>query len=215
MRTKGILFSTPMVRAILDGIKTQTRRSVKPKYCDSVFEMHQNLLCETEPPTPAVKLPDGRTRHKVRQFVPCKSRYDVGDILYVRETWLYDGINLRYVYKADEATNCAAKWKPSIHMPKSAARIFLRVTNVRCERLNDISNCDAKSEGVEATATKFGGCSVKNPGIDRCHKGCNCFNSRENFAGLWDSINAKRGYSWDSNPWVWVYEFEHIEKPTD
>jgi hypothetical protein len=202
---KPTLFSTPMVQAILDDRKRQTRRVIKPRYSDSVFEMHNGSLCETESSAPQISLGDGTVQHKVRQFVPCKPRYQSGDILYVRETWtLMEPQNNEgspfYLYRADtpdcESSPWFSKWRPSIHMPKEAARIFLRVTSVRAERLRQISYGDCCDEGMfnvhELKSISDGSTAT------------------EHYRKLWDALNAKRGYGWDTNPWVWVYGFERI-----
>lgn len=207
MAEKPILFNTLMVQAILDGRKTQTRRVVKPKYSDSVFEIFKGVLCETEPPTPPIKLENGMTQHKVRRFVECEPRYQPGDILWVRESFCPNYFDdYSPAYKADyDKTKIGdvvpeAKWKPSIHMPRAAARIFLRVTDVRAERVQDISGRDALSEGVDN--------GKSNPAM-----GVRWDNmQRMAFADLWDSLNTKRGYGWDVNPWIWVYEFERIDR---
>jgi hypothetical protein len=127
-----------------------------------------------------------------------KSPYQPGDILWVRETFL--PINNAYYYKSDnkhielEQLGICFKWRPSIHMPRDAARIFLRVMKVRVERLRDISPDDALAEGFTGYGTKDG--------------------TLDAFFEFWDSLNAKRGYGWDTNPWVWVYTFDrNIEQP--
>ena len=190
-----------MVQAILAGKKTQTRRVIKPRYDNSVFEFYKDIFCEAEPPTPSVKLPNGMMRHKVRAFVPCKQRYAVGDILWVRETWSPNIFspaarhipeNTKFVYKADAYRgnpfyDYVTQWKPSIHMPKAAARLFLRVTRVRVERIRDIVPNDVMAEGG--------------------------FYNLSQFKDLWNIINAKGGFGWEDNPWVWVYEFERVEMP--
>lgn len=170
---KPIIFSAPMVKAILDGRKTQTRRVIK------VDDAPEN------------KLP----------------RYEAGDILWVRETWLKadDG----YYYKADikvpsESENLRKtygyKWRPSIFMPREAARIFLRVTNVRVERVQEITVDDCRLEGCCCSD-----CLQTGPHSPDCK--CDTL-----FYNTWNDINAKRGYGWDTNPWVWVYEFEKFNK---
>jgi hypothetical protein len=135
-------------------------------------------------------------------------RYVADDILWVRETWQKtidpDTDDTLFVYKADnddyvdlDGEPTKVKWKPSIHMPREAARICLEVKSVRVERLQDISEEDAKAEGVqpeEELKTSY------------------CSPHREAFHRLWDSLNAKRGYGWDSNPWVWVIGFERKKK---
>lgn len=179
MKEKPIIFSTDMVRAILEGRKTQTRRVVKPQppegetvhgpqmYEPIEFDKHDNAypgkpVFGAYSETWGVKCPYGKP----------------GDRLWVRETW--NGTkNTGFYYRADPGT-CAGKWKPSIHMPRHACRMYLSIINVRIEPLQYITVGEAKAEGVK--------------------------NLRE-FAKLWDTINAKRGYSWDMNPWVWVVEF--------
>ena len=177
MAEKPILFNTEMVRAILDGRKTQTRR-----------------LCKGQPQ-------DGVTSPTALGYEPL---YKPGDILWVRETWnggrLFGQKGYGYVYAADYKGQSALGWRPSIHMPRAAARLFLRVTNVRCERLQDITNEDAVCEGIP-----------KCDGHDR--DGCDCAIAK--FAELWDSTIKKADlprYSWDANPWVWVIEFERMEE---
>ena len=190
---KPILFSTPMVQAILDGKKTQTRRVIKIDDTPENWKISiaGTSIVRAEPYD--VKLP----------------RYAAGDILWVRETWsihecvkcqagipaLGGECKCEYVYR----TNYGAtdfRWKPSIHMPKEAARIFLKVTDVRVERLQDITEEDAIAEGMSKTL------------VD----GVVFISAKGNFHVLWDSLNIKRGYGWDTNPWVWVIEFERINK---
>ncbi len=156
---KPILFNTDMVRALLANRKTATRRLVKPKYCDSVFEMYKGMLCEASPYKPPVNNEDGTTTHFVRTYAPCKAPYRPGDILYVRETFFeYNG---RFYYKADGKHDALDsliggsffKCRPSIHMPRAAARLFLRVTDVRVQQLKDITDADALSEGFYSRAS--------------------------------------------------------------
>ena len=160
---KPILFNTEMVRAILDGKKTQTRRPVK-EYIE----------------------------------------YEPGDILYVRETFtdIPETFSGNIHYRAD-FTEVGLKWfeeegwnwKPSIHMPKEAARLFVKVTDVRVERIQDI-----KEEAVWAEGFKdiFDDDVFTAAGL--------------NFKKIWDEIYKSKGYSWESNPYVWVIEFERCEK---
>ena len=198
---KPIIFSTPMVQATLreENPKTQTRRIVKPQPVGEVWKNRWGQWGDD--------YGGGSTW--------LKQRYSKGDVLYVRESWMPRGSELdtgwfdgEYAYKADYSDFDLdyikryrnAKWRPSIHMPKSAARIFLLVTDVRVEQVRQITEDDAKAEGVQ---------------IGRDNPGCgnSCVNYRTAFSLLWDSINAKRGYPWESNCWVWVYGFERIEKP--
>ena len=210
MNIKPILFNTDMVRAILANEKTQTRRIVKPNYKDDEYclrvvtnqhtgEKYLEKLDEDEDPFPNPRF----------VFSP----YEIGDILWVRETWsttdkcgLYpnwpiDGIH--YMYKADDPDCSAAKesrWYPSIHMPKQAARIFLRVKEVRVERLQSITSYGCVKEGISKDILY----ALK----ERMTKGI--------FATLWESTLKKADlpkYGWDANPLVWVIEFERCEKP--
>ncbi|MDR0936165.1 MAG: hypothetical protein LBM98_05720 [Oscillospiraceae bacterium] len=196
---KPILFSGEMVRAILVGNKTQTRRVIKPKYSNTVFEMRTDKygtrLIEIEEKTPPVDNGNGTMRHKVRMAIDVAQRFKRGDLLYVRETWVE--AEDYYFYKADSTQKMLEmlnedehKWRPSIHMPKQAARLFLRVTDVRVERLQDITVDDALSEGITFV-------SSPQHAVDQ-------------YVELWNNLNAKRGYSWDTNPWVWVYTFERV-----
>lgn len=219
---KPILFNTEMVRAILDGRKTCTRRVVKlqPKSHIAYACMGSGCGKWGYPGKDAWKywdddsfrLPDDISKDelKVKWTPPCHT----GDILYVRETWCsaYDGE--RYFYLSDKHTDREekqlldyndVKWRPSIHMPKEAARIFLMVTDVRVERLQDITEDGARSEGC------FHG-----PLFD----GCNDFMvpALHSFQSVWDSTVKKTDrdtHGWEANPWVWVIEFERCEKPEE
>jgi hypothetical protein len=190
---KPILFSTEMVQAILAGRKTQTRR---------VMGVSGALY-------PNETVADWVVRWKV------EPRYHKGDILWVRETWQTvpseDGEGYAYVYRASqngrdwEDNTEGWKWRPSIFMPKEAARLILKVTNVRAERLQDISEEDARAEGVGDPY------EYQHPMYYdyKMFDGVSCGICA--FAGLWESINAKRGYGWETNPFVFVYEFERVE----
>lgn len=189
-RAKPILFNTDMVRAIQDGNKSATRRVIKPqpKYSESGGFAWKGREYGTDlPPT---------IQGAACNFLVA-SPYQIGDILYVRETWNTKGgivTPKSYIYKADDENGY---WKPSIHMPKEAARIFLRVTDVRVERLQDITEEQAVAEGVRiglGTAPYF--------------------SCKDAFSGLWDSTIKKSDltkYGWNANPWVFVFEFERLE----
>lgn len=223
MSYKPILFSAPMVQAILDGCKTMTRRVVKakPPYSQKQLNDRANYRSEEEV---AEAAKNGRYSSvgfwtPRDGYVPHRDcPYMAGDILWVRETWNGDWCD-HVIYKADGGSAKAAgysaepKWRPSIFMPREAARIFLRVTDVRVERLQEISVQDAKDEGIKVHAN---GC--EDGMAFGCYNGDDCVYNRcerpiEHFRDLWNSINAKRGYSWDTNPWVWVISFERCEKP--
>ncbi len=195
---KPILFNTEMVRALLDGRKGVTRRAIKPQ------------------PEGAHSFSDYDEERQTFYFAcggigsngafadweeAIKAPYHPGDILYVRETWAVvsgGGIHRKYGYKADN--NCLVpRWRPSIHMPKEAARIFLRVTDVRVERLQDITPEQCVAEGVEQSALNEVGGEF----------------ARGMFNDIWDSTIQKKDlplYGYDANPWVWVIEFERISK---
>ena len=213
-----ILFSTPMVQAILEGKKTQTRRAVKPKYRNTDLVMKEfnsgrtKSLVEIQNDTPPPrKNDDGSTTHSVKAYHQVQSNYHVGDVLWVRETWqIRDSRKPKeFFYKANDEMTCAP-WKPSIFMPKEACRIFLKVKSVRIERLMDISEEDAQKEGVKILPNG----SYRNYHEEEIEQ--NYMYTKEakaSFKTLWESI-----YSigrWEFNPYVFVYEFEKIEKPLD
>lgn len=170
MADRPILFSAPMVRAMLAGTKTQTRRVAKPKR-------------SIEPMTD--ECPYGQP----------------GDLLWVRETWAWYGCERdprEVLYRADTSNlpESHGRWRPSIHMPRWASRITLRVTGVRVERLQDITEVDAIAEGAQ-------------PFRLPCHPQRETLRHVDGFALLWESINGAG--SWDANPWVWVVEFERVQ----
>ena len=202
---KPILFDTKMVRAILDGRKTQTRRIIKPQ--------------PTNPRWNNVGWLGWDDGHGYRMRPPC----ELGDILWVRETWNGDWCD-HYIYKADVGSAVSAgydkepRWHPSIHMPREAARIFLRVNDVQVERLNEISQSDAIDEGAltcdlcETDEYKESCEKAKREGS----KPPIGYSPRERFAALWDSTIKNTEitkYGWAANPWVWVIKFERCERP--
>ena len=176
---KPILFNTDMVRAILEGRKTVTRRVAKPQP-RAIY--HNGKIYDDDELYVVAENQNGKFEQVVLPYRP-------SDILYVRETWnkapfRYD----EFIYKADGCYGPDMPWHPSIHMPREAARIFLRVTDVRVERLQEINDDGVVSEGMEIGAP---------------------------FDDLWDSTIKKADrtlYGWEANPWVWVIEFERISK---
>lgn len=215
MAIKPILFNTEMVRAILDGRKSCTRRIVKPQPQSRLCYTFAGSDCGTwgypsktahESWGDKYRLPDGITDEELKRR--WKPPYRVDDILYVRETWSEGYEDGTYIYRACDKLADLPTFKesskliyhPSIHMPKEAARIWLKVTNVRVERLQDITSEQIYREGVE----------VEYPHV------LNGEEKRYAFSTLWDSTIKKSDidcYSWDANPWVWVIEFERCEKP--
>lgn len=192
---RPMLFNADMVRAILEGWKTETRRRVRAEQAAAVL----SSPARAENPD----VPD-------HQFIEvlCDAPCEVGDILWVREMWCESmGRAGKYFYRAyagprDEMKEYAHsfnRWRPSIHMPKEAARLFLRVTEVRAERLQSISHEDAEQEGCWCDES-----GLAMP-IDR-------------FASLWDSTVKPKDrptYGWEANPWVWVICFERVDRPGD
>lgn len=194
MKERPILFSGPMVRAVLDGKKTQTRRVVKPEV------------------TTAMAL-----GHIESEWEACPYARQPGERLWVRETWALEDCGAdgkRVIWQADRAAAWVMpgdklgevfylpsdyhppRWRPSIHMPRWASRLTLEVTEVRVQRLQDISEEDARAEGVEAAPF----CKVgRPPGMEHI----------EAFEDLWQAINGERpGCSWEANPWVWAVTFQ-------
>ncbi len=213
MAIKPILFNTEMVRAILDGRKTCTRRLVR--------------FLPGENPQWTGYIKDGLMLYNGRNE-PCimKAPYQPGDILYVRETW-YKGLE-RYIYRADYSDTekfyrCGKetemKWHPSIHMPKEAARIWLKVNAVRVERLQEMKPVDVIKEGAYPDCwdclNTYGesGSQCCYGTEEQCSQ---CDEVMMEWEKLWTSTIKKSDldrYGWDANPWVWVIEFERCEKP--
>lgn len=239
---KPILFSTEMVQAILEGRKTQTRRIVKPQPSRQLFSVNMGYWSE-EP--------------KNLKHPYIKSKFEVGDVLWVRENWKpgawhEDECKVAFDYKAspeilktpwcyfedaskfeelqmkwmDELLKVPdlhpskvegdeekiyfnwlpgqspLKWKPSIFMPKEACRIFLKIKSIKVERLQDISEENSRKEGVKHLIPNWKDYTEKAP----CH-----YTAYGSFKSLWCSINNEK--TWKDNPWVWLIEFERIEKP--
>lgn len=225
LTARPILFSGPMVQAILEGRKTQTRRVLKlqpldvltkrPPWANNATRVFNGRRCwfylaETNPNRGGIF----KCRHG-----------EVGDQLWVRETWATsildpegssfqdDPDNYTIVYRADKddakwkehwthcevvngrckQTPCAPPWRPSIHMPRWASRLTLEITDVRVERIRQITSADCIREGFSPTMRN------ETP-------------AKERFKELWDTLNAKRGHSWESNTWVWVLSFKVIEQ---
>lgn len=199
MAIKPILFNTEMVRAILDGRKTCTRRLPRKQIEEKYIEYDEWVQ--------AVAVP-GCTYLREKEFYTQYPPYQPGDLMYVRETFIQVAAHT-FWYKADDNSwiSEGLHWKPSIHMPKEAARIWMKVTDVRVERLQDITEDGAKTEGAN---WKNG----KNVGWEEKMKRT----ATERFAEIWNSTIKKSDldrYGWAANPWVWVIEFERCEKPEE
>ena len=229
MSEKPILFSGLMVRAILDGRKTQTRRVVKIQPPEDVGEIVTGRYHPVIIDRDGVEQP-GRETFGAYDYDGrwgCRCPWEPGDLLYVRETWSpvpwSDGNGndtTKVLYRATDphGGNWRPKegdrWRPSIHMPKWAARTWLRVTDVRVERLQEITEADAKREGFADTETVDRSLEGKRLTADLTFGAMTVWASASgNFETLWDALNAKRGYGWDVNPWVWVVTFERTEAP--
>jgi hypothetical protein len=189
---RPILFSGEMVRALLEGRKTQTRRIIKPQPDIADPELEKVLPAAWE---------DG--------FIDVKCPYGIiGDRLWVRETFCAESQQTIH-YRADGwEYDGGGGWKPSIHMPRWASRIDLEVTAVRVERLQDISEADAVAEGIESFM-QYGQQAYADY-LKRRH--C-VYDSRFSFKSLWESINGFD--SWQVNPWVWVIEFRRVPHDQD
>lgn len=228
---RPIIFDTEMVRAILDNRKTQTRRIIKPKpEPREMIGAPKSFLAFGYDSTP-----NSRKCHPAFGFVTENEYFKCpygkpGDLLYVRETFfniaiftsclqvrfedVYDyGSGERIIYKADNhpIIDFNYKWKPSIHMPKKYARIWLKIKDIRVERVQNISKEDAKYEGIERVGGVFSCSPYKNYAFGKSRKRkLHCSSPIRSFQTLWDSINKKRGYGWAVNPWVWIVEFERV-----
>lgn len=219
---KPILFNTDMVRAILAGRKTVTRRVVKlANSCWNLDGLELDVAMAKVRKDGTEYLVDMTGLWAVFEdtdglieYPMIKAPYRPGDILYVRETWT--SLVGAYIYKADQkpGMNNPGKWNPSIHMPREAARIFLRVTDVRVERLQDITEAGAVKEGFEAIL-------CNHPGGYPC---TDCMNTGYlepamlGFVDTWNSTikpTDRALYGWDANPWVWVIQFERCERPKE
>lgn len=182
MKERPILFSGQMVRAILDDTKTQTRRVVRGQ-----------VLGDLRP----MMLMRGRAwdGSQFQNAEISKGYGDIGDRLWVRETWR-EGDYGSIFYRADEEWDKEIGWKPSIFMPRTHSRLSLEVAGVRVERVQEISEEDALAEGVIRRPIE-GEPDLSLP-------------ARDGYQWLWDTLNAKRGFGWDTNPWVWVIEFKRV-----
>ncbi len=210
-KSRGILFGPEMVRKILDGRKTQTRRVItlqppgRPSLIGDTWEYSKF----------------GAHVHSDCRYWEKPCPYGVpGDLLYCKENWRFIGTDMNRLgrthstqdvvieYQSDDASRTieidwreAEKWmarkrggKPSIHMPKWASRLWLRITDVRVERLQDICLKDIEAEGIKDDRATW-----------------NAPIQQAKFSELWDSINEKRGYGWDANPWCWILTYERTE----
>jgi len=208
MKEHPIIFNGEMVRAILAGRKTQTRRVIRlPNWATSITTMSDGV-------DTSVAYQD----HDLQYAHVVNCRWRPGDTLWVRETWQ----ELRYTafYAADESLPPEGwpegrwndRWRPSIFMPRRVSRLTLEVLSVRVERVQDITAADCIAEGIGDPSYDheiYGSCLGDIAG--GCGACQNC-DPQPYFRRLWDSINAKRDFGWDTNPWVWVIEFRMKEE---
>jgi len=203
-KAKSMRFDTRQVRATLDGTMTEVRMPIKPQL--KYIQLLNDGRIESSN--------DGGFDQDVKHI---KLPYQPGDIVYVKETWNYFKYNndydkkylSGYYYKASPELvedmpplvkgYYGVRWFPSIHMPRAAARIFLRVTSREVERLQDITEEGARAEGTDWEVQKAGG--YVNDGYYRSRF----------LTVLWDGVYKKRGYGWDLNPWVTVTRFERVK----
>ena len=219
MEIKPILFNTEMVRAILEGRKSCTRRLVKPQP-DGKHTFPLGFVTDS-----TEKKEVGCFGFGINEYGGsiqyAKPQYQPGDILYVRETWK-KAPNGYYYYEDWQRNDIAdvTKWKPSIHMPKEAARIWLKVTDVRVERLQEITEDETFEEGLNFTPpclhlTGENYCDIDGPCTSEI-KYCDMSYGELFGEVLWNNTIKKSDldrYGWDANPYVWVIEFERCEKP--
>lgn len=212
MADRPILFSGPMVRALLEGRKTQTRRLIKPQPPEGL-EPVGRVLCSTHKPDEGKWTWARGQSHMLRDPHRVRCLYgQPGDLLWVRETWGFNpdfpAILGRSCFKADPGHEYdGIQWKPSIHMPRRLSRLTLRITDVRVERVNDITGLDAIAEGlVDLGVDGARWHWERNPTMGY-------FAPWRAYRALWDSINGPG--SWSANPWVWALTFEVVPRNID
>lgn len=206
MKERPILFNGEMIRAILAGTKTQTRRiakpptgAVNPEWFWEINPAHREnagLLCPYG--VPGDRLWVRETWKALGDIEPCACKCPAPEVLYAAtdaKKWMETGLG---------------NWKPSIFMPRWASRLTLEVTAVRVERVQQITDADAIAEGVGAGFQMNAG--YPDYGAVNADGVCTITmdTAAASFGTLWDSINAKRGFGWDVNPWVWVVEFKRV-----
>jgi hypothetical protein len=229
-KERPILFSAPMVRAILDGRKTQSRRVVKPQPCVGPLPGGKYEASDPFVGTDGVwRFMRGAVSRDADDVGRCKYG-EVGDRLWVRETFsLNHSIHYAHdngrgvtgmMYRASTVGDVdpghgrpfegERRWRPSIHMPRWASRITLEVTGVRVERVQEITAGDCYAEGVRTVPSDQKAAFM--PGTDiGAMLGKPDDRYRSVFMQYWEMLNAKRGYGWDANPWVWVIEFKRAD----
>ncbi len=213
MKETGIIMSGNHPKLVLDGRKTQTRRTSGLKEINLEPDRWEYMRTNNDGAALFWVVANDPEPDNEKRFKLVKCPYgQVGDRLWVRETWAYGYTNQspdRIIYKADNtplpdalargtytASAGFGKWAPSIHMFRKDSRITLEITDIRVERVQEISFADRLAEGI----------TYKFPYIQ---------DTKRDFANLWDSLNAKRGYGWEVNPWVWVIGFKRYSTKND
>ncbi|HBY0080846.1 TPA: hypothetical protein MIM91_22720 [Klebsiella pneumoniae] len=232
MKERGMIFNAEMVRAILDGRKTQTRRIMKAQPSEDFTPMNMALEADYKARwyTPGIVDKDGYLQPAGKEVFGVANENEgyscpfgaVGDRIWVRETWArynidQDSHDMAYRATIPEDWPESGRWRPSIHMPRWASRITLEITDVRVERLNAISEQDAQSEGVHTEVWDQTVVARNYAAIDEFFQ----FWSedmphyvemnqlyRSSFRSLWESIYGAE--NWQANPWVWVIEFKRV-----
>jgi len=211
---KGILMKPDMIQAILDGKKTQTRRVIKPQPIKAVAELKEHSEVK------GYWIPYSADRRMVNNNIGNRkndcgyyARYQLGEVVYLKEAWdtYLPDENIRpvVVYKYDGLSS-GFKWRSPLFMPEWAARHFLQITDVKAERVQEITGEDAINEGcsdVGVVPLQTAMLATNTNTIDDCYKAL----SIACFADLWDTIN-KPPYNWDSNPYVFSYSFRRVNK---
>lgn len=203
-KIKPILFSTPMVLALLAGTKTQTRRAIKPQP-----DISDGRPLEIWYGWPSI----ARSGTEYHNITPPFGR--PGDVLWVRETWThgYPFTADPYLYRATYEGGAFHKWKPSLFMPRQACRLFLEIVSIRVERLQDISEQDSVAEGVYCYSQDDPEQNDYKNYLYRGDDDWGVVTAKQSYSSLWESINGIG--TWNANPFVWAIEFKRINKPAD
>ncbi len=202
MKERPILFSAPMVRALLDGTKTQTRRALKStalEWISTPIGFDPQFIADAENRLCPYGQPGDRlwVREAFCPIYPQDPTYNGGNPIEYDYAATYT-----HGYRLGDSLGIKKKWKPSIHMPREASRITLEIASVRIERLHEISDSDALAEGIEANDNGRYACDFDDGKVE-------CMLPVTGYASLWISLNG--GDSWAANPWVWVVEFKVVQ----
>jgi hypothetical protein len=220
MKERPIIMGAESVMAILDGRKTQTRRVIKiqpPEEDYQLLTVIDSTRNKDEGCSHWAKLNESKTNIVIDDGRMFRCPYGIiGDRLWIRETWkqVFDTPKV-VTYKSSDPTNInGGKWRSPLFMPRWASRITLEITDIKVERLQDITEEGAIAEGIEFDSgweEQSGEGYCDGVGYMNYETGdLDCITPKESYRTLWNSLNAKRGYSWESNPWVWVISFRVV-----